>query len=226
VQGGAGGADGAERGAVGDRLAPLVLRARDGDGDARDALLRALRPALLRYCTARLAGREEAEDVTQETLLALVDALPRYEDRGVPFTAFAFTVARRRVADSYRASARRPADPVAEVPDGADASAGPEERVLLAERLGTARVLLGQLSEAQRDIVLLRVAAGLSAEETAQVVGSTAGAVRVAQHRALTRLRTLAAAEAGLAAAEAAPDGATVPTVPAVPPTDPPETAP
>lgn len=56
-------------------------------------------------------------------------------------------------------------------------------------------VLLRVLPEKQREILLLRVVVGLSAEETAEAVGSTPGAVRVAQHRALARLRMSLAAE-------------------------------
>jgi RNA polymerase sigma-70 factor (ECF subfamily) len=55
--------------------------------------------------------------------------------------------------------------------------------------------LLDVLPDKQRDIVLLRVVVGLSAEETAEAVGSTPGAVRVAQHRALARLRKTLSAE-------------------------------
>ncbi|MCP2092162.1 Sigma-70, region 4 [Actinosynnema pretiosum] len=50
-------------------------------------------------------------------------------------------------------------------------------------------MLLGVLPEKQREILLLRVVVGLSAEEVAVAVGSTPGAIRVAQHRALVRLR-------------------------------------
>jgi len=55
-----------------------------------------------------------------------------------------------------------------------------------------AHELLDRLPDAQREVLLLRVVAGLSAEQTAAAVGSTAGAVRLAQHRALARLRQLA----------------------------------
>jgi RNA polymerase sigma-70 factor (ECF subfamily) len=78
---------------------------------------------------------------------------------------------------------------VAELPDSPILHDGPEQRLLaaeLAERLGH---LLHRLTPRQREVLVLRIAVGLSAEETAQVVGSTPGAVRVTQHRALNRLR-------------------------------------
>ena len=75
----------------------------------------------------------------------------------------------------------------AELPDRPALHDGPEQRLLageLAERLAG---LLELLPPRQREVVLLRVAVGLSAEETAEAVGCTPGAVRVAQHRALKR---------------------------------------
>ncbi|HEX7306939.1 sigma-70 family RNA polymerase sigma factor, partial [Lentzea sp.] len=77
-----------------------------------------------------------------------------------------------------------------EVPDGPSLAIDPEESALL----GSLSVRLGQLlrvlPDKQREILLLRVVAGLTAEETAEATGSTPGAVRVAQHRALAKLRT------------------------------------
>ena len=77
------------------------------------------------------------------------------------------------------------------VPDRGETVVGPEQRVLQDELKSSMDRLLAVLSDKQREIVLLRVVVGLSAEETADLVGSTPGAVRVAQHRALTRLRKL-----------------------------------
>jgi RNA polymerase sigma-70 factor, ECF subfamily len=79
-----------------------------------------------------------------------------------------------------------------ELPETPDDALGPEERALLSSDAAWARELLACLPARQRELVLLRVAAGLTAEETGEVLGMSAGAVRVAQHRALSRLRALA----------------------------------
>jgi RNA polymerase sigma-70 factor (ECF subfamily) len=78
---------------------------------------------------------------------------------------------------------------VAELPDVAEAAESPEQRALRLELAGELRRLLDTLTARQREILVLRVVVGLTAEETADAVGSTPGAVRVAQHRALARLR-------------------------------------
>jgi RNA polymerase sigma-70 factor (ECF subfamily) len=89
----------------------------------------------------------------------------------------------------------RAAVPTEDLPDGPDDRPGPEETVVRYIEAQRARDLLTRLPEHQRELVLLRVVAGLSAEETGNVLGMSAGAVRVAQHRALTRLRAMAREE-------------------------------
>jgi RNA polymerase sigma-70 factor (ECF subfamily) len=77
------------------------------------------------------------------------------------------------------------------VPDRPETAAGPAQQVPRAELKVLIDGLLATLSDKQREIVVLRVVAGLSSEQTADAVGSTPEAVRVAQHRALARLRKL-----------------------------------
>jgi RNA polymerase sigma-70 factor (ECF subfamily) len=177
--------------------AELVARAVAGDGEAQSALLTLIRPGVVRYCRARL-GRVGgvygmADDVAQETCLAVLSALPRFRDQGRPFSAFVFGIAAHKVADAQRAAVRgRAVTAVDTLPDRPDPSPGPEQQALasdLARRLST---LLGHLSDNQRELVVLRVAVGLTAEEVGDVLGMTAAAVRVAQSRALQRLRALA----------------------------------
>jgi RNA polymerase sigma-70 factor (ECF subfamily) len=82
------------------------------------------------------------------------------------------------------------------VPERVDLQAGPEERALISDEADRAYRLMERLPGRQRELLILRVAVGLSADETAQSLGMTAGAVRVSQHRALNRLRELMAEEA------------------------------
>lgn len=124
--------------------------------------------------------------------MAVLTALPTYEERGLPFEAFVYRITSRKLADVQRASRRGPT-PVAEVPERADDAPGPEALVLIRDQAELALSLLKKLPEAQREILTLRVAVGLSTEETAAAVGMSVGAVRVAQHRALTKLRTMMA---------------------------------
>jgi RNA polymerase sigma-70 factor (ECF subfamily) len=171
----------------------LVAAAMAGDRQAVGRVLAIIRPLVVRYCRARLGPPDRtsasADDVAQEVCLAVLTALPGYRVQGKPFLAFVYGIAAHKVIDAHRATVRNRAEPVAAVPDAMATSDGPEQRVLQVELSGEMGRLLDQLPDKQREILVLRVVVGLSAEETAEAVGSTPGAVRVAQHRALARLR-------------------------------------
>ena len=177
-------------------LGGLAALATQGDTSARDALLVNVRTMVHRYCRARLGrlpGSEHAaDDVAQEVCLAVLSALPRYRDEGRPFEAFVFGIAAHKVADVQRAAVRA-AVPTDEMPDEPDLGPGPEDHALRSSDAALVRSLLDRLPPTQRELLILRVAVGLSAEETGSALGMSSGAVRVAQHRALARLRALAA---------------------------------
>ena len=178
----------------GERLDAVVADAVAGDRDALREVLETIRPIVVRYCRARIGTAERgglsADDVAQEVCLAAITALPRYRDQGRPFLAFVYGIAAHKVADAHRAAGRDLAYPAEELPEHRSAEAGPEQMALEAESVTRMNELLGVLPEKQREIIIMRVVVGLSAEETASAVGSTPGAVRVAQHRALTRLKS------------------------------------
>jgi RNA polymerase sigma-70 factor, ECF subfamily len=181
--------------AVGGKLDALARAAVDGDRDAIEDVLRRIRPFVMRYCRSRLGGQDKtsvsADDVAQEVCLAVLTALPNYRDQGRPFLAFVYGIAAHKVADARRSAARNRVEPVSEVPENSGFADGPEAQLMRSESAERMARLLGTLPDKQRDILVLRVVVGLSAEKTAAAVGSTPGAVRVAQHRALNRLRTV-----------------------------------
>ena len=174
----------------------LITLAREGDPVAVNALITGVRKAVHRYCRARLAtysgGAEVAEDVTQEVCLAIVDVLPRYTDQGAPFAALVFAIAANKVADAQRRYARTPFSVVEELPEQVNTELGPEQQAMAHSDVEAALALLGRLPERMAQVVRLR-AEGLSAEDVGAIVGLTANAVRVTQHRALVRLRRLVA---------------------------------
>jgi len=184
--------------AEGTSLRDLTSLAARGHPAAIESLLQHIRPMVVRYCRARL-GRitghyHVADDVAQEVCIAVLSALPRYRDMGRPFASFVFGIASHKVADAVR-SASRLAVPTEDLPDGPDEHPGPEETVVACIEAERARTLLARLPVHLRELLILRVVTGLSAEETGNVLGMSAGAVRVAQHRALARLRAIAVEE-------------------------------
>jgi RNA polymerase sigma-70 factor (ECF subfamily) len=176
----------------------LTAQAVGGQPAAIESLLQQMRPMVLRYCRARL-GRisghyQAADDVAQEVCIALLSALPRYRDMGRPFASFVFGIASHKVADAMRGAANL-AIPTEDLPDEPDDRPGPEETAVAHLEAERVRGLLARLPLQQRELLVLRVLAGFTAQETGNELGMSAGAVRVAQHRALTRLRAIAREE-------------------------------
>lgn len=178
----------------GDELDRAAAAAVQGDRSALADVLESIRPPVVRYCRARVGAGERhtlsADDVAQEVCMAVMTALPRYRDQGRPFMAFVYGIAAHKVADAHRGAARVKADPVEELPEAMSVDNGPEQLALDADASRRMAELLELLPEKQREVLVLRLVVGMSAEETAEAVGSTAGAVRVAQHRALNKLKT------------------------------------
>ncbi len=128
----------------------------------------------------------------------MVTALPTYRRDGRPFLAFVYGIAAHKVVDAHRAAGRTKSVPVAEIPETVSTDAGPEQNAVQESVAVTMSSLLATLPANQQEILRLRVAVGLSADDTAEALGMTAGAVRVAQHRALGKLRDLLEGDAGL----------------------------
>lgn len=178
----------------GERLDAAVAEAVAGSRDALREVVETIRPIVVRYVRARIGAAERtglsADDVAQEVCLAAIQALPRYQDQGRPFLAFVYGIASHKVADAHRAAARNRSEPTDVVPERISMDAGPEQMAIQSDSAARMNRLLAVLPEKQREILTLRIVVGLSAEETAEAVGSTPGAVRVAQHRALARLKS------------------------------------
>jgi RNA polymerase sigma-70 factor, ECF subfamily len=181
----------ARRDAELNRLARL---ASGGDQQALELLLGRIRPMVVQYCRARIGigmlGSQSAEDIAQDTLFAVVGALERWRPEK-RVMAFVYGIASNKVVDAYRAAGRDRSVPTDVVPDEPDLEHGPEQAALHGGVVAELRELLDQLPAQHREILVLRVALGMTAVETAEAVGSTSGAVRVTQHRALAKLREL-----------------------------------
>lgn len=169
----------------------LVERAKEGDQQALAQLYERYLPRVYRYVAARLTAAEDAEDVTATVFLRMVDALSRYQWRGLPFGAWLFRIARNELASFHRRAQYRVADPLDEgLRDPAPGAPGNVEE---AERLAAVREAISQLPPAQREVVELRFMAGLSIADTAKVLGKSETNVKVLQYKGVRRLQRLLA---------------------------------
>jgi RNA polymerase sigma-70 factor (ECF subfamily) len=174
---------------VGEGFDDVMAAAQAGADWAVAVLYRSLQPRLLRFLRVQ-APAQDAEDIAAQTWLEIAKALPRFSGDEDGFGALVFTVARRRLADHRRAARRRPVefigdDSLASVADG---SVAEDQALAHMEGEEAARRLAELLPSDQADVVLLRVVAGLSVDQVAELVGRRPGTVRVLQHRALRRL--------------------------------------
>lgn len=165
--------------------ADLVERAKRGEGDAWERLYQRIQPRLLAYASRRL-DRETARDAVAETMSRAVASIDRFRWRGASFDAWLFGILRHVVIDAQRAAGRPPA-----LEAEGTAPVEPLDIVLAGEEAAAVRAAFGRLSPDERELLELRVVARLSAEEAAAVLGKRPGAVRMAQSRALARLRHL-----------------------------------
>jgi len=190
------GAGGSGRAPNGD-LSQLARLAQQGAAPDVEALLARVRTVAHRYARARLAtypaGAELVDDVTQDVCVAVLGALPHYRDRGRPFEAFVHGVASHKVADAQRLMSRAPVcvEQVTDLADEVDQAPSPEDAVVSSSEAASAAQLLERLPERLRDVMVLRIVSGLSADEVGKALDMTAGAVRVAQHRALQKMRAM-----------------------------------
>jgi RNA polymerase sigma-70 factor (ECF subfamily) len=183
-----------------DARAEEALR---GDRRALDDLLAVLQPVVAHYIRARIGSRERPmispEDLTQDVMLSVITALPRYRRADGPFIGFVYGIAAHKVAKAFRTLGRDRSEATSDAPElleTAERTSGPEEQVVDACNQHRMDELLEHLPHRQREVLVLRTVVGLSAEEVADVIDSTPGAVRIAQHRAVRRLRELIAADA------------------------------
>lgn len=169
--------------------ARLVKRAKSGDADAFGQLHDRYAEAIFRFLHARLNNRMDAEDIYGEVFLRAWNSLPRYKDKGLPFSAYLFRIARNLLVDHYRKSnqVKQAAEQNDEILESWEIS--PYEKLVSKQEFQELQDSLSLLRDDYRDVLILRFIGGLSPDETAQAMERSSGAIRVLQHRALKALR-------------------------------------
>ncbi len=174
--------------AHGERL--LVDAARAGSEAALSELYTLYFPRVYRYILARTGNTYDAEDLAEEVFMRVLDAIERFQWREAPFSAWLFRIAHNAVISQRRKDgARGRPTPLSE--GLAVDTQGPAE--LVENRLALNEIMRAAqgLPEAQRRVISLRFAAGLSVAETARVMGKGEGNVKVIQHKAIAKLREM-----------------------------------
>ncbi len=191
----------------------LVQRLRDGDESAFAELIDSYGATMLRVAQMYVRDRATAEEVVQETWLAVLNGIDRFEERS-SLKTWLFRILTNRaktrgerdgrmVPFSSLASASGDDDEPSVDPDrflgpdsphpGAWAAppvGWPQDKLLESETLGVIEMAIGELPEAQREVILLRDVDGWEPMEVSEVLGITDGNQRVLLHRARSKVRT------------------------------------
>lgn len=181
-----------------DEIEAIVDRARAGDEAAFAALYDVFAPRVYRFFRFRVSSPEAAEDLMQRVFFKMIETLPTYQSRGLPFAAWIFRVARNAWIDENRTARttvsmdQLEAEPAESGDPHAHATASLDGEMI--------RRAIATLPKDQREVIECRFFAGLTPRETALLMGRSEGSVRVLQHRALTTLRRLVSVSHGTAA--------------------------
>jgi RNA polymerase sigma-70 factor (ECF subfamily) len=136
-----------------------------------------------RYLYGRVGSAQEAEDLTAQTFLSALESLPRYDHRGY-FSAWLFSIARRKAADFFR---RRETVPLEEAETLASETDLPGEAAR-GEQIRNLAGLIRSLGDDERELIRLHFTAGLTFAEMASVLGKNEDAVKKSVYRLLGRL--------------------------------------
>lgn len=165
----------------------LVAEAQGGDVWAFGRIFDHYHEAIYRFIASRVHRPTDAEDLTQLVFVKALEALPRYESRGIPFGGWLFRLARNAVIDHVRT--RHDHAELDSITEWAHGDAGPDEIAVVRQELNAVGAALAALTDEQREAIELRFFAGLSAREAAVAMGKQEGTVRGLQFRAIAGLR-------------------------------------
>jgi RNA polymerase sigma-70 factor (ECF subfamily) len=187
-----------------ETLDRLVAEAQRGNTAAFGRIFDEFGGPIYRFIASRVNSPSDAEDLTQLVFVKALEALPRYEARGIPFGGWLFRLARNAIIDQSRT--RRDHLSLVTVVTRATEEAGPEAMATLRDDLERVARALTDLTDDQREVIALRFFAGLSVYEAAAAMGRQEGTVRGLQFRAIAALRrSLAIESVGSMSASAQP---------------------
>jgi RNA polymerase sigma-70 factor (ECF subfamily) len=168
-----------------------IEAAQAGDLEALGSLYDTHINQVYRYALAKLGNVHDAEDVAEEIFIKMLAGLPAYEWRRVPFAAWLMRIAHNEVVSFARRNGKRAHD--GELPEELidKRNADPAETTEKTMALEDLRKAVALLPEAQRDVIILRFASGLSVADTARALGKRENNVKVLQHKGMQRLQVL-----------------------------------
>lgn len=167
--------------------AELVQLAKAGQTEAFGSLYRRYVDAIFRFTRSRVNSERDAEDLTENVFLKAFEGLASYQERGAPFGAYLYQVARNAIIDHYRTS--KPVESLDSAELHADGRPGAEKGVIDRETVQKIERALATLPEHYQEVIRLRLMMDLPTDQVADWMDKKPATVRVLQHRALKALR-------------------------------------
>ena len=170
-----------------EHVRELVARGQQGDRAALEELYLIHFDRIYSYLHVSVGNRHDAEDLTTQTFLKMLEKIGSFKWQSAPFSAWLFRIAHNLAMDHFRARRRwQPEEEVPEPPASEETSA--EEQALAAIGDASLLELILRLSPEQQQVLTLKFVFRFSNGETAEILGKTEGAVKSLQHRALGSL--------------------------------------
>ena len=175
-----------------DPVENLVRRAQDGDATSFAELYERFHDKIFRYIYFKTGNPNDAEDITEDVFLRMLESINSFRWKGHPFSSWLFRIAHNLIVDHFRKRSRQKNTPLDDAGDLAGATSH-EIEAELDVKLAIERVHLAMegLTDLQKEVMSMRFAAGLSVRETAEAVGKRENAVKALQHAAIKKLRVL-----------------------------------
>lgn len=166
----------------------LVRRAQQHDTEAFARLYEAYFDKIYRYIALRIRNETEAEDITQQVFMKMLQSISSYKIKGVPFSSWIYRIAHNQVVDFLRQQNKKTTVDIEglPLPDTAEDPQHIIEREIDVEELKQATQ---KLTPAQQEVLSLRFASELSIAECADIMGKSEGAIKALQHSAVLALR-------------------------------------
>ena len=173
-------------------VAILVRMAQEGDTSSFGELYERFFDQIYRYVSFKTGSPSEAEDITGEVFVRMLESIHKFKWQGHPFSSWLFRIAHNLVVDHFRRNGKRNVVSLDNTTINVEAVAVDVDNHIDTEMsMDEVRKAMVGLTGLQKEVISLRFAAGLSVAETAEAVGKKENAVKALQHAGLKKLRRL-----------------------------------
>ena len=173
-------------------VAVLVQLAQQGDTSSFGELYEQFFDRIYRYVSFKTGSASEAEDITGEVFVRMLESIHKFKWQGHPFSSWLFRIAHNLVVDHFRKKGKRSIVSLENTTTNVEAAAVDIDSHIDTElSMGEVRNAMVGLTDLQKEVISLRFAAGLSVAETAEAIGKKENAVKALQHAGLKKLRRL-----------------------------------